>query len=112
MGGGRGAGRVSAGNWGRSRWLNIFFRVEIPTQLRRGNAQGFFRTPQELQLCQIDIGGCLSFPELYAVNVALKVAFDPCVDSACADCPGLLVLCAAPAPASTFVSEPQIVLLG
>ena len=30
-------------------------------------------------------------------------------DSACADCPGFLVLGAAPAPASTFVSEPQIV---
>ena len=26
----------------------------------------------------------------------------------CADCPGFLVLGAAPAPASTFVSEPQI----
>ena len=36
------------------------------------------------------------------------------VDSACADCqcPGFLVLGAAPAPASTFVSEPQIVPLG
>ena len=34
------------------------------------------------------------------------------VDSACADCPGFLVLGAAPAPASTIVSEPQIVLLG
>ena len=31
------------------------------------------------------------------------------VDSACADCPGFLVLRAAPAPASTFASEPQIV---
>ena len=35
----------------------------------------------------------------------------PWVDSACADCPGFLVLGAAPAPASTFVSEPQIVPL-
>ena len=34
------------------------------------------------------------------------------VDSACADCPGFLVLGAAPAPASTFVLEPQIVPLG
>ena len=33
------------------------------------------------------------------------------VASACADCPGCLVLGAAPAPASTFVSEPQIVPL-
>ena len=33
------------------------------------------------------------------------------VDSASADCPGFLVLGAAPAPASTFVSELQIVLL-
>ena len=37
---------------------------------------------------------------------------DPWVDSACADCPGFLVPGAAPAPASTFVSEPQIVPLG
>ena len=36
----------------------------------------------------------------------------PGVDPACADCPGFLVLGAAPAPASTFVSEPQIVPLG
>ena len=36
----------------------------------------------------------------------------PWVDSARADCPGLLVLGAAPAPASTFLSEPQIVPLG
>ena len=36
----------------------------------------------------------------------------PWVDSACADCPGFGVLGAAPAPASTFVSEPQIVPLG
>ena len=35
----------------------------------------------------------------------------PWVASACADCPGFLVLGAALAPASTFVSEPQIVLL-
>ena len=28
------------------------------------------------------------------------------------DCPGFLVLGAAPAPASTFVSEPEIILLG
>ena len=35
----------------------------------------------------------------------------PWVDSTCADCPGFLVLGAAPAPASTFVSEPQIVRL-
>ena len=35
----------------------------------------------------------------------------PWVDSACADCPGFLVLGAAPAPASTFASEPQIVPL-
>ena len=33
----------------------------------------------------------------------------PWVDSACADCPGFLVLSAAPAAASTFVSDPQIV---
>ena len=33
----------------------------------------------------------------------------PRVASACADCPGFLVLGAAPAPASTLVSEPQIV---
>ena len=33
-------------------------------------------------------------------------------NSACADCPGFLVLGAAPAPASTFVSEPQMVTLG
>ena len=31
----------------------------------------------------------------------------PLVDSACADCPGFGVLGVAPAPASTFVSEPQ-----
>ena len=36
----------------------------------------------------------------------------PWVDSACADCAGFLVLSAASAPASTFVSEPQIVVLG
>ena len=35
----------------------------------------------------------------------------PWVDPACADCPGFLVLSAAPAPASTSVSEPQIVHL-
>ena len=35
----------------------------------------------------------------------------PWVDPACADCPGFLVLGAAPAPASSFVSEPQIVPL-
>ena len=34
------------------------------------------------------------------------------VDSACVDCPGFGVLGAAPAPASTFVSEPQIIPLG
>ena len=34
------------------------------------------------------------------------------VASACADCPGFLVLGASPAPASTLVSEPQIVPLG
>ena len=32
----------------------------------------------------------------------------PWVDSACADCPGFLLLGAAPAPVSAFVSEPQI----
>ena len=37
---------------------------------------------------------------------------DPLCCSACADCPGFLVLGAAPAPASTLVSEPQIVPLG
>ena len=36
----------------------------------------------------------------------------PWVDSACADCPGFLVLGSAPALASTFSSEPQIVPLG
>ena len=36
----------------------------------------------------------------------------PWVDSVCADCPGFLVLGAAPAPASTFVSKPQILPLG
>ena len=36
----------------------------------------------------------------------------PWVDSACADCPGFRVLSAAPAPASTFISEPQTVPLG
>ena len=36
----------------------------------------------------------------------------PWVDSACGDCPAFLVLGAAPALASTFVSEPQIVPLG
>ena len=35
----------------------------------------------------------------------------PRVDPACADCPGFLVLGDAPAPASTFASEPQIVPL-
>ena len=36
----------------------------------------------------------------------------PWVGWACADCPGFLVLSAAPASASTFVSEPQILPLG
>ena len=36
----------------------------------------------------------------------------PWVDPACAACPGFLVVRAAPALASTFVSEPQIVPLG
>ena len=36
----------------------------------------------------------------------------PWVAPVCADCPGFLVLGSAPAPASTFVSEPQIVRLG
>ena len=36
----------------------------------------------------------------------------PWVAPACADCPGFLVLDSAPAPASTLVSEPQIVPLG
>ena len=35
----------------------------------------------------------------------------PWVAPACADCPGFLVLGSAPAPASTLVSEPQIVPL-
>ena len=35
----------------------------------------------------------------------------PWVESTCADRPGFLVLGAAPAPASTVVSEPQIVPL-
>ena len=34
------------------------------------------------------------------------------VAPSCADCPGFLVLGSAPAPASTLVSEPQIVPLG
>ena len=33
------------------------------------------------------------------------------VDSGCIDCPGFGVLDVAPAPVSTFVSEPQIVRL-
>ena len=33
----------------------------------------------------------------------------PWVAPACADCPGFLVLVSAPAPATTLVSEPQIV---
>ena len=36
----------------------------------------------------------------------------PWVAPACADCPGFLVLGSAPAPASTLVSELQIVPLG
>ena len=36
----------------------------------------------------------------------------PWVAPACADCPGFLVLGSAPAPASTLVSDPQIVPLG
>ena len=40
-----------------------------------------------------------------------RKAKTPRADSACADCPGFLVLGAAPAPASTFVPEPQIVPL-
>ena len=36
---------------------------------------------------------------------------DPWVESACADCPGFLVPCAAGAATSSFVKEPQIVPL-
>ena len=47
-----------------------------------------------------------------AVGIAIAKINAILVDSACADCPGFWVLGAAPAPASTFVSEPQIVPLG
>ena len=46
------------------------------------------------------------------VSSANFSAKSPWVASACADCPGFLVLGAPPAPASTLVSEPQIVPLG
>ena len=50
---------------------------------------------------------CFFFPENWGPKIEHKLFR---VDSACAHCPGFLVL-AAPAPASTSVSEPQIVPL-
>ena len=48
----------------------------------------------------------LQSSESCAAEIALQ-GKTPSIDSACADCPGFLVLGAAPAPASTFVSDPQ-----
>ena len=50
-----------------------------------------------------------NFRTLFVSNFQRKT---PWGDKACADCPGFLVLGAAIAPASTFVSEPEIVPLG
>ena len=62
------------------------------------------------------LGGCDEFSLETMTNLDLVMDVissgkDPWVDPACADCPGFLVLSAAPAPASTSVSEPQIVHL-
>ena len=81
---GRGAGESVCrefGGWG----LNIFFRGRKAHQVLI-----FTRT---------------------SLEVYYTPANTPWVDSACADCPGFLVLGAAPAPASTFISEPQIARL-
>ena len=53
------------------------------------------------------------FPDVQATRAnRLNQRNTPWGAPACADCPGFLVLGAAPAPASTSVPEPQIVVLG